>query len=190
MNFTPATRADCAELGQFAARLFSETFGHLYRLENLAAHNASHHSEAYFAEALRAGDTILLLRAGGAIVGYGKIGGVALPLSTPAPAGAQEIHRVYIDSAHHGRGLGKALMHQLLALPRIVGAPITDLGVWEHNHKARALYAGFGFLPTGTYKYQVPKLEVIRNEHYQEIIEMSHLLAGMQRYFPRLVQSN
>lgn len=32
----------------------------------------------------------------------------------------------------------------------------------------------------------LPKLEVIRTEHYQEIIEMSHLLAGMQRYFPSL----
>jgi len=32
----------------------------------------------------------------------------------------------------------------------------------------------------------LPKLEVIRNEHYQEIMEMSHLLAGMQRYFPML----
>lgn len=32
----------------------------------------------------------------------------------------------------------------------------------------------------------LPKLELIRNEHYQEIMEMSHLLAGMQRYFPML----
>jgi len=155
LHIIQANSEDCEALAPFAARMFTHTFGHLYRPENLADHLARAYSAATFREALAAGDTILLMKSGDAILGYAKVGHVALPVAPPPPAGAVEIHRVYIDDAHHGKGLGKQLMLHVLSLPQVQLAPIVYLGVWEENLRAQALYAQYGFTQVGRYLYQV-----------------------------------
>jgi len=153
--FTQSTRDDCEALASFAARMFSETFGHLYRPENLAAHLRQKFSPEYFAASLEMGDTILLLHDEARLIGYAKVGTVGLPVKPPIPKGAQEIQRVYIDREYQGRGLGKALMLHILSLPRIITAPVVYLGVWEENLRAQHLYTLYGFAPFGRYLYQV-----------------------------------
>ena len=148
-----ATIDDCEAVAALAARTFSETFGHLYRPENLAQHIRATCSATYFRQSLDEGDTLLMVKEAGQLIGYGKVGRMRLPFH--APAGAQEIHRVYIAKAYQGRGFGKAMMLHMMSLPRIATAPATYLSVWEENISAQALYKQYGFEPVGRYLYQV-----------------------------------
>jgi GNAT superfamily N-acetyltransferase len=50
---------------------------------------------------------------------------------------------VFVDSAHRGRGLGKALMSFLMAHPDLQGFRRLHLATRD----AHGLYAGFGFVP-------------------------------------------
>lgn len=164
LEITPATQADCESIARLAAKTFTDTFGHLYRPENLLHHLLHKYSAAFFEEALVKGDTLLLAKCDDQLIGYAKLGQVELPLAAPPPRGALEIQRVYIDHAFHGHGFGKALMLHLLALPHVAHAPALYLGVWEENLRAQALYASHGFKPVGKYLYQVG------DQYDQEII--------------------
>ncbi|MFZ4540562.1 MAG: GNAT family N-acetyltransferase [Rickettsiales bacterium] len=152
--FTEATIDDCETLAAFATKSFNETFGHLYRPENLALHTREKNSAEFFCHSLEAGDTVLKLQDGTRIIGYAKVGRVSLPVK-PLPRGSQEIHRVYIDKEFQGRGLGKALMLHILSLPRVTAAPVVYLGVWEENIRAQHMYTLFGFEFAGRYLYHV-----------------------------------
>lgn len=153
--FTEATFDDCAAIAVCAAKIFVDTFGHLYTPENLQHHLLEKFSAEFFTRALEAGNTILLLKQANQLIGYAKVGPLHLPVKAPIPKGAQEIHRVYIEKAFQGRGLGKALMLQILSLPRVATAAAVYLGVWEENIRAQALYAQYGFRPVGHYLYHV-----------------------------------
>jgi ribosomal protein S18 acetylase RimI-like enzyme len=153
--FTEATPDDCEAIAALAEKTFVDAFGHLYRPENRQAHVAERFSAAFFRAALESGDTILMLHDAQRLIGYAKVGHLALPVQPPIPRGAQEIHRVYIDKEFQGRGLGKALMLHILSLPRIASASAVYLGVWEENLRAQHLYTLYGFAPVGKYLYQV-----------------------------------
>ena len=152
--FSAATEKDCEAVGDIATRTFIETYGELYRPENLAQHVIKTCSAEYFRAALKAGDNIILLHDAGKLIGYGKVGQMRLPYKD-APKGSQEIHRVYVEKAQQGRGFGKKLMFELMALPRITTAPASYLSVYEKNLIAQGLYAHYGFAPVGRYMYQV-----------------------------------
>jgi diamine N-acetyltransferase len=154
-TITHATHADCDAISVLAAKTFAATFGYLYTLDNLNAHLTSQCSAAYFCAGLDAGDTLLMMKDGDQLIGYGKVGRVGLPVAPPIAAGAVEIHRVYIDLSYQGRGLGKELMVYMLSLPQVRLAPITYIGVWEENLRAQALYAQYGFKQVGRYLYHV-----------------------------------
>lgn len=154
-RITDATADDCEKVAAFAAQAFSDTFGHLYTPENLQHHLMHKNSAGFFRDSLGAGDTLLMMHEGDTLVGYAKVGTVALPIKKPIPKGAQEIHRVYVGKAHQGRGLGKVLMLNILSLPRITTAPTVFLGVWEENLRAQHLYTLYGFEQAGKYLYQV-----------------------------------
>ncbi len=149
-----ATQADVEALAEISARTFTESFGHLYRPENLASHLLKHSSVAYFRDALAAGDTLFVQEQDGKLVGYGKVGQMSLPYDK-APRGAQEIQRVYVDKAYHGQGLGKEMVFAMMALPRMENAPAIYLSVYEKNLIAQGLYAHYGFKPVARYQYQV-----------------------------------
>lgn len=159
-----ATSADCEALAQFAAKAFNETFGHLYRPENLLQHLLHKFSAEFFVRALAEGDTLLMMKEGERIIAYAKVGHVDLPVKPPIPKGAQEIHRVYVDGEFQRQGLGKALMIHILSLPRVENAPVVYLGVWEENVKAQGLYTLYGFEAVGKYLYAVG------DQYDQEII--------------------
>lgn len=163
-EITEATKTDCDAIAQLAAKTFNESFGHLYRPENLLRHLLQKFSAAFFEEALAEGDTIVMLKEGARLIGYAKVGRIALPIKSPIPRGAQEIHRVYVDREFQGRGLGKALMVHILSLPRVAHAPAVYLGVWEENLRAQQLYMQYGFEPVGRYLYEVG------DQHDREII--------------------
>jgi ribosomal-protein-alanine N-acetyltransferase len=101
-------------------------------------------SAAAFLEELRAGhNTYLAARTGGELIGYGGIAVVGGP-----PGAEAEIHTIGVDPAHQGRGIGRALLHGLLAAADAVHATVF-LEVRTDNEPARALYESEGFAVVG-----------------------------------------
>jgi [ribosomal protein S18]-alanine N-acetyltransferase len=100
-------------------------------------------SERAFREELRAGCHYVAARVdvGGEelLVGYA---GLAL-MGTDA-----EIHTIGVDPAHHGRGIGRALLRELLVVADAAHATVF-LEVRTDNDAAHALYVSEGFAVVG-----------------------------------------
>ena len=69
------------------------------------------------------------------------------------------IGNVAVDPAARRRGIGRALISELLARARALSLSFVTLEVRETNAPAIALYAGFGFAPVGLRKnyYDSPR---------------------------------
>lgn len=150
-----ATPNDAAALGVLAAKTYTETFGYLYRPEDLACHLEAGCSEEFFKEALKK-DVVFVIRDRGQLIAYAKVGKVGLPIVDCDPA-ARELHRIYIDTSYQHKGLGAMLMEEILSLDMMRQAPQIYLGVWENNFKAQRFYTRYGFRPIGEYQYMVGK---------------------------------
>jgi GNAT superfamily N-acetyltransferase len=81
---------------------------------------------------------------GGAIRGHLDLHGGRL---------ASESHRALlgmgVERGWRGRGHGRALLAAAIAWARSAELAWLDLGVFAHNHRARALYAAVGFVEVG-----------------------------------------
>lgn len=91
-----------------------------------------------FVEAMAAGHHYVAAREDGGLVGYA---GVAV-LGPEA-----EVHTLAVDPVHQGRGIGRALLRELLA--QATGATVF-LEVRTDNEPAIALYRSEGFTVVGT----------------------------------------
>jgi len=108
-------------------------------------------SEQSFREELRAGFHYVAARAnvGGVdvVVGYAGIG---------VAGDEAEVHTIGVDPAHQGRGIGRALLRDLLAVADAAHAAVF-LEVRTDNEPAHALYASEGFTVVGLRKrYYAP----------------------------------
>jgi ribosomal protein S18 acetylase RimI-like enzyme len=81
---------------------------------------------------------------GGEIRGHLDLHGGRLP---------SEFHRAMlgmgVERGSRGQGLGRALLAAAIAWARNAELAWLDLGVFAHNHRARALYAAVGFIEVG-----------------------------------------
>jgi ribosomal protein S18 acetylase RimI-like enzyme len=114
--------------------------------EDLAAEVEEKRSERYFRRALVT-ETILVAEADGALVGYVEFGD-------------RSIHRLYVETAHQGRGIGRELVQAALSHPRLRAAPRVSLEVWDQNARAIALYESLGFRTVGTTPVTIGRTEV------------------------------
>ncbi|MFC4942772.1 ribosomal protein S18-alanine N-acetyltransferase [Pseudonocardia sp. GCM10023141] len=106
-----------------------------------------------FREELRAGHAYFAARVGGVLVGYAGIAFVALP-----PQAEAEVHTIGVDPAHQGRGIGRTLLRELLAVADAAAATVF-LEVRTDNDPARTLYESEGFTVVGVRKrYYWPSL--------------------------------
>ena len=67
-----------------------------------------------------------------------------------------ELLEIAVQPAMQGRGYGKALLAQAIALARRNGAVRMFLEVRESNARARKMYTSFGFEETGRRKNYYP----------------------------------
>lgn len=156
IEYRDALAADGAELDQVARRCFTETFGTLYRQNDLAAFLHA----AFGATGLpsHVGDPnydVRLATQDDAIVGLCKIGPVAFPGEWPAKA--IELHQLYILGPWQGEGVAPVLMDWALATARSRGASEVILSVYVDNHRARRFYDRYGFVEIGRYIFRVGK---------------------------------
>lgn len=172
-----ATPADANALSALASRAFSETFGHLYRNDDLNAFLR----EAYAPDVLRAeltdpdratwllfpdsapggldasagpDDSSCPEGAAPAPVGYASARPAALPHDAVRP-GDGEVQRLYVLSEYQGNGRGSALLATALRWLEREGPRPVWLGVWSGNPGAQRLYERHGFSRVGEYVFMV-----------------------------------
>ena len=151
----PARTADAPALSELASRIFYETF---------ASSTAPHDMEAFLAKAYNeprmrveiedSSIVTLVVDDDGVLAGYAQLrfGQPPACITGPDPV---EVWRFYIDKAHHGRGVAQQLMSTIDAVARQRQARTMWLGVWEHNDRARAFYAKYGFRHVGEHTFVV-----------------------------------
>ncbi|WP_439533244.1 GNAT family N-acetyltransferase [Polymorphobacter sp.] len=153
IGYRDATPADGAVLGGLARATFIETFGHLYRLEDLETFLGQGSDEAYAAELRNPGLEVRFALAGGVPIGFAKIGPLKLPAPTLRPA--MELRQLYLFKPWQGQGIGEALLAWAIDRARAHGAAELWLSVYVDNPGARRFYARHGFVETGAYAFMV-----------------------------------
>lgn len=150
-----ALLTDAKALALLAERTFRATFEPWNDPEDMNAHCASAYGEGVQAKELS--DplvTTIVCDFEGSLVAYGQLRWSPAPRCVVAERPA-EIHRLYVEQAFHGQGVASRLMTELLACARAGGADRIWLGVWEHNARARAFYAKFGFMEVGEHVFRL-----------------------------------
>ena len=134
-------------------RAFIETFGHLYRVEDLDSFLAGMDEPAWRGELGNPAYRIHLAEADGEVVGFAKLGPLGLPVE---PEGkALELRQLYLLSEWHGRGIARVLLDWVLDQARLQGADALYLSVWTENFRARNFYARYGFTFVAPYAFMV-----------------------------------
>jgi ribosomal protein S18 acetylase RimI-like enzyme len=151
--FREATPADAAALAELGARSFTETFGHLYTPENLAAFLVNHSDERWESELSDPACAVRVGEAGSEVVAYAKLTPPGLPFE---PQGeAIELKQFYVLSDWHGTGVAGELMAWVLDEARRRGAEAIYLSVFTENPRAQRFYARYGFEEVGRWKFMV-----------------------------------
>ena len=153
VTYRDAGPSDAAMLAALGRRTFTETFGHLYRPEDLAAFLESHSEEKWRAELADPTFAVRLAEEGGEPAAYAKIGPPTLPFARRGPS--IELRQFYVLSPWHGAGVSHALMDWVIGEARRRGAEDLYLSVFVDNHRARRFYERYGFTVVGPYTFIV-----------------------------------
>lgn len=145
--------ADAARLSALGRASFTETFGHLYSPENLAAFLKTHDETKWASQLGDPAYAIRVAEAGGELVAYAKLGPPSLPFD---PRGtAIELRQFYVLASFHGAGIAADLMDWAIAEAKRRDADDLYLSVFVENHRARRFYARYGFGYVGLYAFMV-----------------------------------
>ena len=145
--------ADAALMARLGPETFTETFGHLYTPENLAAFLAGHSEANWLAELSDPRFSVRLAEQDGAAIGFAKLGPPSLPFAVEGPTA--ELRQLYVLESWQGAGIAAELMAWVLAEARGRGAQQLYLSVFVDNRRARRFYARYGFEPVGCYDFMV-----------------------------------
>lgn len=144
------TVADAANLAQFAALTFTQTFAADNTAEDLQAHLDRSYGEAQQRRELQDADLITMLAVSDdALIGFAQIGRRPPPGCVRAPL-TVELMRFYVVATAHGGGVAQRLMSSAFEAARELGAQQVWLGVWERNPRAIAFYHKCGFRDVGS----------------------------------------
>jgi len=152
-----ATVDDAQFVSDLASRSFTETFGHLYPAEDLAAFLAY----AYDVEKQRVilshpDYAVWLLEDDGVAVGHAAAGPCGLP-HPDVQAGDGELKRLYVLASHQNAGWGGKLFDEVERWLLRDGPRTLWIGVWSENFGAQRFYERQGFARVGGYKFAVGK---------------------------------
>lgn len=144
---------DAAALADLHRRSFVETFGHLYKPQDLEAF-LDRLSEAGFREELLDGEhQVRFAEVDGEPVAFVKLGPVTLPVRPHRSA--LEFRQLYVLKPWQGSGIARELTEWALGQARRRGAEELYLSVWADNGRAKAFYRRYGFAYVGPYKFMV-----------------------------------
>lgn len=153
IHFRDAVAADAAVLAELGERSFTETFGHLYTPDNLAAFLANHSEERWREELDDRAYAVRIGEADGRAVAYAKLTPPGLPFE---PQGkAIELKQFYVLRDWHGSGAAHQLMQWVVDEAKRRGAQDLYLSVFTGNARAQRFYARYGFEEVGRWKFMV-----------------------------------
>jgi len=153
--YRDARPEDGSALGAMARQSFVDTFGTLYKPEDLDAFlEQTFGSSGLPADIGRADRRIRLALDGDAIVGFAKYA-TSAGLPPPSTADDVELKQLYILDGWKGAGIAQALMDWTLEQARIDGAARIVLSVFVDNHRAKRFYARYGFREIGLAPFAV-----------------------------------
>lgn len=144
---------DAAAVAALGRRSFTETFGHLYKPEDLAAFLANHSEERWRQELSDPAFAVRLVEAADEAIAYAKLGPPSLPFEPRGPS--IELRQFYVLGPWHGSGLARELMTWVIGEAKARGADDLYLSVFIDNHRARRFYARYGFEYVGDYHFMV-----------------------------------
>jgi GNAT superfamily N-acetyltransferase len=136
---------DAELVAEVSRRTFYDSFARYNTEENMRMYLDEQFPKArQMAEVGRPGRVFLLAYYGEEPAGY-----ASLRLGEP-PYGLQdepaiEIVQLYSEQKMIGKGIGPALMQACIDTARLQDCDWIWLGVWEHNDRAKAFYAKWGF---------------------------------------------
>lgn len=154
MIYRDALPADGAALTAMAREAFTDTFGTLYRPEDLAAFlDAAFGPGGLQAQIDDPRFSIRLAVDGDAIAGFAKIG----PVDFPGDWGPEtiELHQLYLLAPWKGQGVSQTLMDWVIATARERGFSQLVLSVYVDNVRAQRFYARYGMREIGRYEFRV-----------------------------------
>jgi GNAT superfamily N-acetyltransferase len=149
----PATPDDAALVADLFERAFVETFGHLYKPEDLAAFLARLSPEGFRGELDDPDYQFLLAFDGDEAAGFCKIGPLSLPVEPDGSA--IELRQLYLLKRWYGSGMARLLMDWALGEARRRAAGTLYLTVYTDNHRAKAFYRRYGFTYVAPYAFMV-----------------------------------
>ncbi|MFL6196841.1 MAG: GNAT family N-acetyltransferase [Thermoanaerobaculia bacterium] len=150
-----AGAADAAALAELAARTYTDTFADSTDPADLAAFLADSYGVPQQTRELTDSETITFVaETASGLAGFTQVRRGEAPPCVQGEAPV-EIWRFYVDRTWHGRGVAQSLMAAAWDAARELGGRTFWLSVWEHNARAMAFYAKFGFRDIGSKDFWV-----------------------------------
>ena len=144
-----AVRADAGTLTALGERTFRDSFAADNRLEDMEAFLASHYRlDLQIAELEDPRNLYLLAEVEGVPAGFALLRDGPRERGVPGERPVN-LSRLYVDRPFLGAKVGAAQMRRSFEEARARGHDVMWLGVWEHNSRARAFYARWGFAEVG-----------------------------------------
>lgn len=153
ITYRDAEPADATLLSGLSRRSFTETFGHLYRPDDLASFLERLSPEAWAAELADPGFAVRIAGEAREAAGFAKLGPPSLPFEPRGPSA--ELRQLYVLRPWQGAGVAAALMDWAIGRARAQGAADLYLSVFVDNARAKRFYARYGFDRIGTYAFMV-----------------------------------
>lgn len=153
ITYRDATTADAVLLADIGTKSFTDTFGHLYTPENLAAFLEKHSVASWRGELGDPRIAVRLAEEDGTTVGFAKIGPPGLPIETGPDA--IELFQFYVLKPWQGAGIAPVLMDWVLAAAGQRGAADIYLSVFTENIRAQKFYARYGFAEVARHAFMV-----------------------------------
>lgn len=145
------TQSDVPSLAKLAQKVYTVTFGDTMSQEELQDALKAR-SEEYF-YAVLGKDTVFVALEGATIIGFIQFGEADFD-SVKTTRNDIELKKLFVDTEHHGKGIGSQLIEAMLAHEKLVNIQNIYLDVYPENVKAIALYKKYGFQAAGEIPYK------------------------------------
>jgi ribosomal protein S18 acetylase RimI-like enzyme len=162
-----AEAVDAKSLAEVAEATFRETFAAMNTADQMDLHCRRSYGESIqIAEISNPGRVTLLSDTEGKLTGFAQLRWEAAPKCVSATRPG-EIQRLYVVQHSHGKGVAQQLMSACLDEMRQRESDAVWLGVWEHNPRAIAFYAKFGFVEVGEHEFPLggaPQRDIVMSK--------------------------
>ncbi len=153
IEYRDAVPGDATAIAALFARIFTDTFGALYRGDDLALFLARADPASFEREIKDPEFAVRVAALGEQLLGFIKLGPPALAIETPDST--IELRQLYILELWQGEGIAAALFDWGVEEARRRGARHIQLSVFVDNHRAKAFYRARGFVVVGRYDFKV-----------------------------------